>query len=166
MFTLVKLAPFPSPRVLIRRWEAGEIKRDELQRLMAEHQRAILEEADEVLQNPVAAFVEGVWNKRVAKRLIQQHGEAAVRECFAALSEVEDFPPSAFLWNAEHWDVPLHCFIRTKRGPVFRVKEMKVRSDRTEVLVEHGEVKKLLKERFVLKRHWKGELVVISRVAP
>jgi len=103
-------------------------------------------------------------NKRAAKRLIRLHGEAGVRELLVALSEVEGFPPSAFLWNAMHWDVPLHCFLRTKRAPVFRVKEMWVKSDRGEMLVEHGDVKTLQKERFVFERHWKGEMLVSQRL--
>lgn len=159
----MKLAPFPSPRVLVRRWEAGEIKREELQALMAEHQRAILEEAEEVFQNPIAAFIEGVVNKRIAKRLMRQHGEAGVRELLVALSELEDFPPSAFLWNAMHWDVPLHCFIRSKSAPVFRVKEMWVKSDRGEMFIEYGELKKLRKERVIFERHWRGEMRVSER---
>jgi len=132
----MKLAPFPSPRILVRRWENGEIEREEMQRLMAEHQYALLEEAEEVRKvrkNPVASYVEGLMSKRAAKKLIRAHGEAGIRELLLALSEVENFLPSAYLWNAMHWDVPLYCFIRTKRAPIFRVKEMWVKSDRGEM---------------------------------
>ena len=110
----MKPAPFPSPNVLLKQWEDGEIKREELHQLMALHQQALLEEAEESLKNPIATYVEGVMNKRAAKRLINDHGEAANREIFQAMAMLDDFPPSAYLWNASHWDVALHCFIRSK----------------------------------------------------
>ncbi|MDB4507076.1 hypothetical protein N9055_02545 [Akkermansiaceae bacterium] len=54
----MKLAPFPSPRALVRQWEKGEIKREELHALMAQHQEAILAEAEEERANPIAAYID------------------------------------------------------------------------------------------------------------
>ncbi len=165
IISAMKLAPFPSPRVLVLQWEAGEIKREELQRLMALHQAAILEEAEEERANPVASYVDRMMNKRMAKKLINAHGEANMRELCLALSEVPEFLPAAFLWNADHWDLPLHCFIRNKREPIFRIREVFVRSDRAMMLVEHGSSKKkeTERERFHFERHWRGEMKVVKR---
>ena len=161
----MKLAPFPTPKALIRRWQNGEIEREELHELMAHHQRALLEEAEESRKNPIAAYVEGLMNKRVAKRLISEHGEAAIRELLAAMAELEDFPPSAYLWNADHWDVALHCFIRSKSAPVFRIRETLIKSQRAVILIEHGGGKKkdTLRERVSFERNWQGEMKVSKR---
>ncbi len=161
----MKLAPFPTPRNLILQWQEGEIERDEMQRLMGEHQKALLDEADHFHFNPIAGYIEGLLNKRAARRLMREHSEAAVREIFEALSWLHDFPPSAFLWNADHWDVPLYAFFRTKTEPVFRVRELMVKSSRAVMLVEHGSSKKseIRRERVTFKRHWKGQMEVVKR---
>jgi len=162
----VKSHPFVSivnPKLLVKKWEAGEIDREEFQRLMAQHQQALLEEAEVVLKNPIASYVDGIMNKRAAKKLMRQHSEAALRELFVALSDLEDFPLSSYLWNAMHWDVPLYCFMRLKRVPIFRVKDLWVKSDRAEMLVEHTDAKKPTKERFIFERQWRGQMKVIKR---
>jgi len=161
----MKLAPFPSPRTLVRQWEKGEIKREELHLLMAQHQTAILAEAEEEHANPIAAYLERMTNKRSAKKLINQHGEASLRELCLALSELPEFLPAAFLWNADHWDLPFHCFIRNKREPVFRIREVFLRSSRAIMLIEHGAAQKrrTTRERITLERHWRGEMKVVAR---
>lgn len=161
----MKLAPFPTPRNLILQWQEGEIERDEMQRLMGEHQKALLDEADHFHFNPIAGYIEGLLNKRAARRLLRQHSEASIRELFLALSWLHDFPPSAFLWNADHWDVSLHAFFRTRSEPVFRVRELMIKSSRAVMLVEYGSPKKseIRRERLTLKRHWKGEMEVVKR---
>ncbi len=163
----MKLSPFPSPPALIRQWQDGEIEREEMQRLMAEHQAALLEEAEQYYQNPISGYIEGLLNKRAARRLTMSHGEAAIRELFMALSWLDDFPPAAFLWNANHWDVSLHAFFRTRSEPVFRVREMMIKSSRAVILIEHGSAKKseIRRERITFKRHWKGEMEVAKREA-
>ena len=104
-------------------------------------------------------------NRRTAKRLVNDHGEAAVRELFLAMSWIPDFMPSAYLWNADHWDMELHAFIRTKSEPVFRVRESLVKSTRAVLLVEHGSAKKkeMVRERMTFKRNWKGEMELVAR---
>lgn len=161
----MKLAPFPNPRDLIRQWENGEIERETLHLLMAQHRAAIIEEAEEERLNPIASYVDRVMNKRMAKKLINLHGEANLRELIFALSEMPDFLPAAFLWNINHWDLPLHCFIRNKREPVFRIKEVFVRSSRAMMLIEHGSAKKgeTQREKIHFERHWRGEMKVTKR---
>ena len=46
----------------------------------------------------------------MARRLIHNHGEAAVREVLLAMAWQPDFEPSAYLWNADHWDVACMSF--------------------------------------------------------
>lgn len=162
----MKLAPFPNPAILIAKWQAGEIEREEMQRLMAEHQRALLDEAEEQRKNPFEAYWEGILNRRSARRLVKEHGESAVRELLLALSAVPDFTPSAYLWNADHWDVGLECFIRSRSEPIFRIKELMVRRDRALMLVEHGGTGKgeLRRERVRFLRDWRGEMKVTEFV--
>jgi len=138
----MKLSPYPNPRDLILRWQSGEIEREEMQLMMA-----------------------ALMNKRMAKRLVSDHGEAAVRELFLVMSWMPDFSPSAYLWNADHWDVELHAFIRTKSEPVFRVRESLVKSTRAVLLVEHGSAKRkeMVRERMTFKRNWKGGGEFIAR---
>jgi hypothetical protein len=62
-----------------------------------------------------------------------------VREILVALAEVPDFPPARYLWNAAHPDVPLHCFLRMRREPVFRILNIDHRSDVIELLAEYGD---------------------------
>jgi len=161
----MKLAPFPTPRNLILQWQEGKIEREEMQQLMGEHQKALLEEADHFHYNPIAGYIEGLLNKRAARRLTLVHSEAAIRELLLALSWLHDFQPAAFLWNANHWDVALHAFFRTKTEPVFRVRELMIKSSRAVMLIEHGSSKKseICRERLTFKRHWKGEMEVVKR---
>lgn len=164
-FIVMKLAPFPSPRALIRQWEQGEIQRETLHALMAQHQAAIIEEAEEERLNPFASYLDRMMNKRMAKKLITRYGEANIRELCFALSELSDFLPAAFLWNVNHWDLPLHCFIRHKREPIFRIQEVFIRSARAMMLIEHGSARKgaTIRERVHFERHWRGEMQVVKR---
>lgn len=108
------------PPELFARFERGEIERDELQRLMAVHAREIIAEMEEDYRNPAAAWWEGMLARRAMHRLQRMHGARLIREVLLALSTA-DFPAARYLWNADHPDVPLHCFLRMKRKPVFRL---------------------------------------------
>ena len=88
---------------------------------MAEHAKGLIEEIEEDRKNPIAAYVDKVLSKQAANKLARRYTEPVVREVLAALAEVPDFPPAHLLWNAEHRDVPLHCFLRMRTEPVFRV---------------------------------------------
>jgi len=144
----------PTPSQLFALFERGEIEREELQALMAVHARELIGEMEEDHQNPAAAWIEGLLARRMAGRLVRRHGSRLVREVLCALAEVPDFPAARYLWNAAHPDVPLHCFLRIRREPVFRILSMNRRSDVIELLVEHGEAGRGrgTRQMFVLKR--------------
>ena len=59
-----------------------------------------------------------------------------------ALADIDNFPPADLLWNAAHPDVPLHCFFRLRREPVFRLIRLKVDPLGVKVLIEHGRAAK------------------------
>ncbi len=151
----------PTPNQIFARYERGEMERDEMQALMALHARELIAEMVEDYQNPAAAWVEGLLAKRAAAKLVRRHGSRLIREILIALSEVPDFPAARLLWNAAHPDVPLHCFLRIRRQPVFRVIEVRHRAEEIEVTVEHGEAGrgKATRRIFVLKRDFQWRLV-------
>ncbi|MGE9266921.1 MAG: hypothetical protein ACQKBY_02395 [Verrucomicrobiales bacterium] len=154
-----------TPNQLYRRYEAGEMEFDEVVEKINEFALDLIEEMEEERGNPVASYVDRLLNKRAAAKLVKEHGEAEVRETLVALSELEDFEPALLLWNADHWDVPLHCFIRLKREPVFRLTKLRVRSREVRAEFEYGAAKrgKATRERVLLKRNWKERLVVEER---
>lgn len=129
----------PTPKQLFAQFERGEIAREELQALMAVHARELIFEMEEDYQNPAAAWIESLLARRSAGRLVRRHGSRLVREILVALAEVPDFPPARYLWNAAHPDVPLHCFLRMRREPVFRILNIDQRSDVIELLAEYGD---------------------------
>ncbi|HEY1120314.1 MAG TPA: hypothetical protein VGE67_01885, partial [Haloferula sp.] len=111
----------PTPSQIIASFERGEIERDELHAMMALHARELIREMEEDYQNPAAAWIESLLARRATGRLVRRHGARVVREVLVAIAEVPDFPPARYLWNAGHADVPLHCFFRMRRDPVFRI---------------------------------------------
>jgi hypothetical protein len=144
----------PTPSQLFAQFERGEIDREELQTLMAMHARDLIQEMEEDYQNPAAAWIEGLRARRAAGLLVRRHGSRLVREILVALAEVPDFPPARHLWNAAHPDVPLHCFLRIRREPVFRILTIRIKGETSEVLVEYGEAArgKATRRLFVLRR--------------
>lgn len=143
-------------------FERGEIEREELQALMAVHAKELIAEMEEDYQNPAAAWIEGMLARQAARRLVWRHGRLLVREVLVALSDVPDFPPARYLWNASHPDVPLHCFLRMRREPVFRIVQLGRRGDVVDVTVEHGAAGRGsgTRRRFVLRRDDRWRLVV------
>jgi aminopeptidase C len=113
------------------------------------------------------AALEEALNRREAAKLAATHGEEILRETFAALADADDFPPSGFLWNARHRDVPFHCFLRSRRAPMFRVLAFQALPMMITVEVEHGGGKPqpTLRERFTLRRDRRGQLHIESRRA-
>ena len=157
-------APPPPPR-LFQLFEADDISREELHAAMAVHARNLIAEMEEQRRNPVAAWMEQSRNKRAAAKLRREHDEAALREVLQTLAEQLDFPPAQLLWNATHYTVPLHCFIRTRHEPVFRVLSFWAKLQSAEIRVEYGatEKKHANREHFFLKRAWNGVLEVERR---
>ncbi len=155
----------PTPRELFRRWDAGEISREEFQVAMAVHARELIEEIEEDKRNPVLAYLETLKCRALAMKLTIQHGEKLVREVLLALSMVDAFPPARFLWNAAHTHVPLHCFFRVGREPVFRIIRLNAAAQSALVEVEHGSRERALsvREEFTLRRNRRSELLVEAR---
>ena len=135
-------AMIPSPREIFASFERGEIERAELQALMALHARELIREMEEDYQNPAVAWLEGLLARRAAGKLVRRHGGRLLREVLMALSEVQDFPPARYLWNSSHVDVPLHCFFRMRREPVFRIVSLESKSGEVTVVTEYGEAAK------------------------
>ncbi len=153
----------PSPKQLFAMFERGEIEREELQAMMAVHARELIGEIEEDYQNPAAAWLEAMMARQMMGRLTWRHGKRLVREVLIALSEVPDFPPAQKLWNAAHPDLPLHCFLRMRREPVFRIVQLGRRGDEVDVVVEYGDAKRATKRRFLLRRDDQWRLVVADR---
>ncbi|HSP42991.1 MAG TPA: hypothetical protein VLO11_08975 [Luteolibacter sp.] len=144
----------PSPGELFARFERGEIEREELHAMMAVHARELIAEMEEDRLNPAAAMIENLLSRRAASRLARRHGAGLLREVLAALAEVPDFPPAKYLWNATHPDVPLYCFLRMRREPVFRIAALQRHDGFIEVTTEHGSARRGLATRrtFTLRR--------------
>ncbi len=155
----------PTPRELFRQFESGQISQADFHAAMAEHQKELIEEMDEAYRNPMAAFVDQVYNRAAAFVLVCKHGESMVREVLNALGDLPDFPPARHLWNALHTHVPLHCFFRTKTDPVFRLLKLDVKAQMLTVVVEHGSMKKsgLKTEEIRLRRLRNGQWIEESR---
>ena len=128
--------------------------RDEMHALMALHARELIAEMEDDYQNPAAAWIESLLARRAARRLVRRHGSRLLREVLSALADVADFPPARHLWNAAHPDVALHCFLRMRREPVFRILSLEVFAGVIRVVVEHGEAArgKGTRQTFALKR--------------
>lgn len=154
----------PTPAQIFAKLERGEIEREEMQALMALHARELIVEMEEDYQNPAAALVEQLLARRQSSKLARKHGGRLLREVFHALSEVEDFPPAKYLWNALHPDVPLHCFLRIKRVPVFRILAIEWEAGMVKVEVRYGaaEKGKALQRSFTLQRGRWGVLEVVK----
>lgn len=147
-----------TPRQLVARLESGELERAEFQEKMGLFQRELLEEIEEDVQNPFAAWLEARAARGVARKLLKDVSEYRVREVLGTLAEVPGYPPARYLWNAVHPDVPLHCFFRVRREPGFQVLEISERAGEVVVKVlREGE-----REEFQIKRDRFGRLLVPS----
>ena len=155
----------PTPNEIFARLERGEIEREEMQAMMAIHARELIKEIEEDHQNPAAALLELLLARRAASKLASKHGGRLVREVFHALSEVPDFPPAKYLWNALHPDLPLHCFFRIRRVPVFRITRLEKRGDEIRVETQRGETGKgkSIHDAFTLRRGDDWKLRVTER---
>jgi len=128
-----------TPPQLFDDFEAGLLTREQLHAALAFHARNLIEEVVEARENPIAAWWEGVLARKTAGRLAARHGERRLRAIFAALAEVPDFQPAQWLWNAHHPDVPLFCFLRLRREPVFRLIRIANEAGAVTVTVEYGD---------------------------
>jgi hypothetical protein len=145
--------------------DAGAITSEEFRKAMEHHARALIAEMEEVHQNPIVAWLETLKNRRAAKRLAKEHGEPRVREVLVALSDVPGFPLANWLWDADQPTVPLHCFIRSRKEPVFRILKISSAPFVLTVTVEHGSARSgaILRETFVFNRDQFGRLSLHQR---
>lgn len=149
-----------SPRQLFQMLDSGRITREEFRTRMAECAGEIIDEMKEDHLNPVAAFMEQMLSRRAASKLLRKHEEAVIREVLQALSEVEDFAPARWLWNAAHPHIPLHAFFRSQRKPVFRVVVLEALPQLVSVTVEYGTpgMDGLVREQIRFRRDRRGRL--------
>ena len=154
----------PSPPEIFRLFEEGKLTREQLQAAMARHAYDLMEEIVEARRNPVLSFYEFALSRRAAARLEREYGEQTVRRVLVALSRLPDFPMRNFLWNAGHRDVPLHCFLRMRTEPVFRLVEIKREPWRLRVAVEYGSARKgqTVTETIALQQDQFGRLDAVS----
>ncbi|MES2438381.1 MAG: hypothetical protein V4584_04920 [Verrucomicrobiota bacterium] len=154
----------PTPSQIFASFERGEIERDEMHALMALHARELIKEMEEDHQNPASALIESLLARRSASRLVRRHSGRLFREILVALADVPDFPPARYLWNAAHPDLPLHCFLRMRREPVFRISAIKPKGEEFEVEVEYGSAGrgKAMQRNFLLKRDDLFKLRVVA----
>lgn len=148
-------------------FDRGEITREQFRAMLDVHARALIEEMTEAHDNWLAAWMESLRNRRVAKRLARDYGEPLLRELFVALSEIPDFPLACWLWNADRPHLPLHCFLRTRREPIFRVLRVTSAPFTVDVSVEFGSSRRSesVRERFSFERDRFGRLSLLSREA-
>lgn len=156
----------PTPPQLFRRFERGEIDRAELHAALARHAEGIIAEMEEVRREPRRSYLEGLRNRAAARRLAKRHGAPRVREVLAALGAIEGFPPAQILWNADHADVPLHCFFRSRIEPVFRIVRMEVQPMLVSLDVEYGSKHRAraTRESILLQRSATLELELLDRL--
>ena len=133
---------------------------------MAIHAREIIEEMVEERQNPVAAYLERLRNRAAVRKLVKKHSAPVIREILSALGQIEDFPPAQILWNANHTDVPLHCYIRSRVEPVFRIVKLKVEPMTVSLNIEYGAhaANKTTKETILFQRDALLELNLLQRI--
>lgn len=150
----MKFSSLPTPPELFRQFETGEISREELQATMALHARDLIDEMVEDHKNPFKAYMERIRNLTATTKLSRKHSSALLREVFTAMGKIPNFPPAHLLWNASHRQMPLHCFVRMKVEPIFRVVKMEVTPMKVTVRVEYGESAKdkIIRETIVLHR--------------
>ena len=155
----------PTPGQLFRQFEQGRITHEHFRAAMSLHQRLLLEDIEDAARNPGLTWFDEVLNRRAARQLEKTHGEDIVRETLVALSELPDFPPAVQIWNAGHKLVPLYCFLRMKRAPVFRIIEMEALPQMVGIVVEYGRAKKseCTREEITLRRNRQGQLVFVNR---
>lgn len=162
----VKFNPYPTPPQLFNQYENGEISREELQASMALHARGLIDDMEEANENPKTSYLERLRNSAAVRKIVKKHGRAVLREALAVLGGIVDFPPSQILWNAGHGDVPLHCFIRSRIEPVFRITRFDAQPMFVSIEVEYGAHAKdtTTRESFLLQRNAQLKLELAERI--
>ena len=155
----------PTPNRLYKWYQAGKITRPQWLEGMRQHFLLALQEIGEDRSNPERALLETWRCKNAARRLTREHTESEIREIFTSMSELDDFPPATYLWNADQLDIPLHCFLREKRAPVVRFRHLEIYRLTAKLTIEYGgkKAKDRTRENISLRRDWRGTMVIESR---
>lgn len=161
----VNFSSHPTPPVLFQQFERGEISREELHAALAVHARGLIDEMIEAGKAPRTSYLERLRNFAAARKLAKAHGSARLREILATLGAIPGFPPSQILWNANHSDVPLHCFFRSKIAPVFRITRLEVKPMLVSLDVEYGPAPRnqTIRESILLQRNALLQLELVDR---
>ena len=142
MMGIVSRSLRPPPHRLCALFESGRITREQLQAAMRIHQQRLLTEIVEARANPVMAYLDLKRSKFAAALLERRHGARLIRQVLSALADLEGFQPAELLWNASHRDVPLHCFFRMRREPIFRLIRITMDPLTVTVVIAHGRAAK------------------------
>jgi|GEM_PF-1063198 len=155
----------PTPPQLARDFEAGVLSRQQFQAAMSLHASDLLDEVAEARKNPVAAYFEMILCRRAARRLASRHSEAELRRALAALSHIPGYPYASLVWNACHWDVPLACFLRIRKEPVFRILSFGRENGYRKLVIEHGDARRGRGTRatFLLEAVGQGNFQVVAQ---
>lgn len=149
-----------SPRQLFQLLDSGRINLDQFRAGMAECAQELITEMEEDRLNPAEALLEQVLSRRAASKLTKNNTETLIREALQALSELEDFPPARWLWNAAHPHIPLHAFFRIRRKPIFRVTHLEALPQWVTVSLEYSlsGSAEIIQESIRLRRDRRGRL--------
>jgi len=133
---------------------------------MALHARGLIDEMEESNKNPKTSYLERLRNHAAVRKIVKKNGRSVLREVLAVLGDTADFPPSQILWNAGHGDVPLHCFIRSRIEPVFRITHFDAQPMFVTIEVEYGAHAKdrTTRESFLLQRSAQLKLELAERI--
>ena len=154
-----------APNRLLSGLKNGTISHEKWREGMSQHCHHAITEAEQDHAQPKLALLETWRCKVAAKKLLKKNSEAELREVFIALSELEHFPPSHYLWNADQTETPLYCFVRMKREPVLRFTQLKITQLSAEIDIQYGYGKssELNHETIQFERDWRGQLILKSR---
>lgn len=132
-----------TPRQLFRLFDSGSLSREQLREALQSHARELIEEMEDDHANPQASWLESMIQQAPrcasdpAARGTQGAGD------FAGALRSAKLRPAQFLWNADHMDVPLHCFLRSRGAQLFQVLKIVSAPFLLTVTVEHGGAKKV-----------------------
>lgn len=84
-----------------------------------------------------------------------------------SLSQLDDFPPANYLWNADQRETPIYSMLREKRAPVLKFKEVQIYRLSAKITIEYGSLKprNRVVETIQLRRDWRGIMVVEDRTS-
>ena len=109
--------PLISPNRLLAWYQSGAITRKQWLGGMRLQLLEALREISEDTANPQAALMERLRCRNAARKLTHKHTEAELREVFISLSQLDDFPPANYLWNADQLDTLCTAYLGKNEFP-------------------------------------------------